>query len=223
MTVTVFLAILGGIATAAAAIKGVPVVYNALKKTGKFFEALEDISGIERLESNQEELKSSLSTINSTLERVEKENKEFGNIRNLALDFSSTITAVSENAVELTVTAFKAHVNHCDVPSFVISTSHDKVGKFIWANESWYKLHGIGYIEASNGQFWDSVSEEDRVRVKAASDMAAESRIEFKVSYTVINQQTQLKTKVTANSWPLIPYSAEPDARIIYLGGIAIH
>lgn len=223
MTVTVFLAILGGIAATAAAIKGLPVIYNGIKNTGKFFGALEDIAGIERLESNQEELKSSLSTISSTLERVERENKEFGNIQNLAIGFSATVMALSENTIDLTITAFKAHATHCEVPSFIIATSHDKVGEFVWANEPWYKLHGIGYIEAKNGQFWDSIAPEDRPRVKAASDMAADSKIEFKVTYTTVNQETLEKTKVTSNSWPLVPYSAKEDSRIVYLGGIAIH
>lgn len=223
MTVTVFLAILGGIAATAAAIKGLPVIYNALKNTGKFFGALEDIAGIERLESNQKELKSSLNTISSTLDRVDKENREFGNIENLASEFSTTIIGLSENTINLTMTAFKAHASHCEVPSFIIATTHDKVGEFVWANEPWYKLHGIGYTEAKNGQFWDSIAPEDRSRVKAASDMAADSKIEFKVSYTTVNQETSERTKVTSNSWPLVPYSAKDDSRIVFLGGIAVH
>lgn len=223
MTLTIFLAILGGIATAAAAIKGIPVLYNGLKNTGKFFGALESVVNIEKLENNQEEMKTSLDNIGDTLKRVEIENKELGSIADLALGFHSSIVGLSNSTVDMTMTAFKAHTSHCEVPSFIISTSEDKVGTFIWANQPWYRLHGIGYTEAKNGQFWDSIAPEDRSRVKSASDMAADSRLEFKVTYTVINQETNERTKVTANSWPLIPYSNTKETQIIYLGGIEIH
>lgn len=223
MTLTIFLAILGGVAAAAAAIKGIPVLYNAAKNTGKFFGALEGVVDIEKLEINQEVMKNSLDDIGTTLKKVENENEELGNIAELALGFNLAIVSLSNNTVDMTMAAFKAHATHCEVPSFIISTSEDKIGNFLWANQPWYRLHGIGYVEAKNGQFWDSIAAEDRTRVKSASDMAADSRIEFKVTYTVVNQETKERVKVTANSWPLIPYSPTKETQIVYLGGIEIH
>jgi hypothetical protein len=223
MSFTLVLAILGGISVFAAALKGIPIIWNAAKSAGKFIGALEDVPDIEKLESNQEELKESLNSINDTLRRVEDDAREMGNIRTLANEFNSTISKISDNTIDLTVTAFKSHATHCDVPSYIIASSDGKVGNFIWANDPWYELHGIGYTEAKNGQFWDSIAEEDRQRVKHASDAAALSKIEYKVTYHIINPETQVRTKVTANSWPLIPYNAYVDNRVVYLGGIEIN
>ena len=71
MTLTIFLAILGGIATAAAAIKGIPVLYNGLKNTGKFFGALESVVDIEKLENNASKIQA-INTIERFLERAIK-------------------------------------------------------------------------------------------------------------------------------------------------------
>lgn len=222
MTITTILAILGGIATFAAAVKGVPIVWNGIKKFIGFIGALEQVVDIDKLETSQEEIKSHIQSINESITRVEQETSELGTIKTLAAEFNTTLLKITDNAIDLTVTAFKTHASHSSVPSFIIKTTEDHVGAFIWANDAWYNFHGIGYTEAKNGQFWDCISPADRNRVQAASDIAAAAKTEFKVTYTSINRLSLKETRVTASSWPLIPYALKNEDGIVYLGCIQI-
>lgn len=218
MNPTTILAVLGGISVAITSfitiIKGFPVLWRYITNTTKVISSIPKIAQYGDINQKVNELDGKITHSNEMHQEIKL-------LQELVQDVQENISNINDNALKIAIATFQATSTGLGVPSFVIGTSPDKKGLFIWANRAWYNLIGIGPEEAKNNQYWASVAPEDYARVKAASDSASEAKIVLKVSYKLINLKTEKETEVTLTSWPLIQ-PLMPENSIVYLGVIEV-
>lgn len=214
MDFTILLTVLGAITAGAGAVKGLQFFWNMFGKLKDFTESASELSAF------QAETRATLTELKDGALAAAPSLASITDIRDIVDAFSTTVGSMSQEAVEMAIATFKANTVHSHTASYIIASTPDGGGEFIWANPAWYSLLGISYAEAVIGAYWNCISPEDQAKAKAASDSASKNRHEFRVSYANINQATSVKTRVQAQAWPLIPYGDSPSNSVVFLGAI---
>lgn len=218
------LAILGGIATVAAALKAAHFLLQRAGAFLKFTQSLDRIPDIASLTDGQEALTESLTKLTDEVRTAREHAATTADIEVIVNRFNLSVDRLTRQAAEsdlrTAITTFKAHTVHCPTASYIISTSTDGKGVFVWANPTWYEMMGIDEAEARNNQWWNSIAPEDAARVAAASATAAAQKVEFSVTYRHINLSTQESTRVHVQAWPLVVGDMQPEDQILFLGAI---
>lgn len=207
------LAVIGGISTAAAATAAIWKFIKWIGKASTVMTAMQDVVEIAGIQGALTELAADVKSIKTQAGVQES-------VDRLADEVAASQSVLGRMLIESAIVAFQAHTDMCPVPSYVIATSDDKRGEFIWANAAWYEFHGLDYTQAINGQYWESIHPKDRLRVKAASDSVAIHWTQFKVEYTHVNQRTGQETPTLLISRPLVPYNGKPGDRVCFLGSM---
>lgn len=156
------------------------------------------------------------------IEAAQAESATTRDINAIVQSFAHAEQLMVSSAIEFSVATFKIHTMYCPVPSYVIATSTDGQGDFIWANQPWYDLHGIDEVQARSGQFWSCIHPDDRAAVRLASDGAASRRVMFSVDYRLVNHKTGVVKKVHAQALPLVPHTVKDGDQVLYLGAILV-
>lgn len=206
-----------GLVTFVTALKALPWVWNTFLWWVAFFRSVPEITKVAALASDVSAIRDDVGSLSAIFESHQKQREVVDIIRDLVEKMPADIDAA---AIKNITAAFQAHTAACGAASYVMATSTDGDGRFIWANPSWFKLHGLTEAEAINGQAWATVDPADYQRVRHASDTASATRTRLSVTYTLINLVTGERCEVHANAWPLIPSSVKPGDQVVYLGSI---
>ena len=207
------LIVIGALASAGAATAFVWKFIKWIGTASNVMTAMQDVVEIAGIQEALTELASDVKSLKDHAGVQES-------VDRLADEVAASQAVLGRMLIESAIVAFQAHADMCPVPSYVIATSSDGRGEFIWANAAWYEFHDLDYTQAINGQYWESVHPKDRARVQAASDSVAAHWTQFKVQYLHVNQRTGKETPTLLIARPLVPYNGKPGDRVCFLGSM---
>lgn len=211
------LAVLAGVAATAAALKGLPVIWNAFKVTvkavRKFFQASDAIHEVGEAVKN---LSADLQAHMLEEERMRREEK---NMVQQLVDTVNNFAAVADRqTLEVAEAVFKQATFNEDVAYYIVDWENEE-WMWKWGNPAYLKLTGLTVTQAKSGQYWDIIGDDERERVFAAANYAGEHGIPLEVDFTNINVATGEETPVRVVAAPLKNRAEET---VAYLGAIHV-
>lgn len=217
MNWAIFLSVLGGIAAFAAAIKAVPPIYESIRTFFQFLSGLSAASTVPFLVNENEDTQDKLDLITTLVaqlahdlkEHMEEEERLRKEERNIVEELADTVLMhqkqFGHHIFTVASTVFK-QVTYAEDSAFYLLEWDPEEERWVWSwgNPAYLRLTGLNFQEARNNQFWYSVAEEDRVRVRQVAEEAGLRHSHLEVSYTNVHLKTQEKTPVTLNASPLL-------------------
>ncbi len=232
---TLALEILVGLATFAAAIKSLPVIWQGLKSFYKFLIGMEQTTAIPELLENQRLIReaykvsdekldmtlAAIATMSDELKAhmIEEENMrmaEKGLVEQLVSEVESLSRTVSHNSSKIANVVFRQAV-FADSMAYYTMEYEDDGWKWIWGNKAYLDLTGITPEMAMSGHYWDIVKEEEKAWVIDYATKIGDASEPLDLDFTLVNMKTKKEHEVRVLAWPL--HDNDGNA-IVYLGAI---
>jgi PAS domain-containing protein len=214
---TSLIPIASGILVVLAAVKAIGFMGSKFGGVVDFTRALNRVPDITGLAMGQAEIKASVDKAAADTATYIEQFAE-----NFHTKFATLTRQVAQSDIDAAIATFKAHTTFCPTASFIVETSTDGSGNFIWANKVWYDICGLTEDEAKSGQYWSGIHPDDLARMRAASDMATGRRAMLDIHYRLINLRTNEVMSAHAMAWPLVVAGMEPADQTVYLGSISV-
>ena len=211
------LAVLAGVAATAAALKGLPVIWGALKvavsSISKFFHASDAISEVGQA---VKKLSSDLQAHMLEEERMRREEKDM--VQQLVDTVNDFASVADRQTLEVAEAVFKQATFNEDIAYYIVDWENEE-WMWQWGNPSYLRLTGLTVAQARSGQYWDIIGDDEKERVFSAATYAGEHGIPLEVDFTNVNVCTGEKTPVRVVAAPLKNRAEET---VAYLGAIHV-
>lgn len=232
------------IAALAAAIKGMPIVWNWVKNLFRFLSGMERIAEVPRLVEEHTVIKSTVNETDHKVDQVvEKVSAIADSVRDVADDLRQhmneeermrseeknmvasiveTVERLSEDVhshvLDVADTVFRQVVFADPVAYYIVHWNPvDKDWDWVWGNTAYLNLTGLTGDEARQRKYWDMVHPDDRERVFEAAARSGELSVPLDVDFTCVNLKTGEEFPVRAISWPMTDHHGDA---VGFLGAI---